>query len=190
LSGSQIKAPGSAGGSLRRPHKPENPFEAQAPQFFSYLSDEKGLRPRTLYQYRFHLHQFAAYLSRIGLKDLARVSPKVLSGFVADYGPRVAWPTLRNACGTLRVFVRYLYREQVLAKDLSRLVEFPQSYRLAGIPRSMGWEQVEQVLCGIDRRSPCGKRDYAMLLLLATYGCAGVKWRRLRSMTSTGAMTG
>ena len=64
------------------------------------------------------MYKFAAYLARIGLKDLACLSAKVLSGFVADYAPRVAWPTLRNACGTLRVFVRYLYREGVLAKDL------------------------------------------------------------------------
>ena len=156
-----------------RPHRPANPFEAQAPGFISHLTEEKGLRPRTLYQYRFHLYQFAAYLTRIGLKDLAYLSPTVLTGFIADYGPRVAWPTLRNACGSLRVFVRYLYRERVLAKDLSSLVEFPQSYRLSGIPRSIGWEQVEQVLSGIDRRSACGKRDYAMLLLLATYGLRG-----------------
>ena len=119
------------------------------------------------------MHQFAAYITRIGLTDLAYLSAKVLSGFVADYGPRVAWPTLRNACGTLRVFLRYLHREGVLAKDLSSLVEFPQSFRLSGIPRSITWEQVEQVLAGIDRRAACGKRDYAMLLLLATYALRG-----------------
>lgn len=164
----RLAIPGYTG--IGRPHRPTNPFETEAPGFISHLTEEKGLRPRTLYQYRFHLHQFAAYLTRIGLKDLAHLSPKVLSGFVADYGPRVAWPTLRNACGTLRVLIRYLHREGVLAKDLSSLVEFPQSYRLSGIPRSIEWEQVEQVLSGIDRRSPCGKRDYAMLLLLATYG--------------------
>ena len=133
----RVAIPGYIG--FVRPHRPANPFEAQAPGFISHLTEEKGLRPRTLYQYRFHLHQFAAYLTRIGLKDLAHLSPKVLSGFVADYGPRVAWPTLRNACGTLRVLVRYLYREGVLAKDLSSLVEFPQSYRLSGIPRSIGY---------------------------------------------------
>jgi len=167
----RLAIPGYSG--LGRSHRPANPFEAQAPGFISHLTDEKGLRPRTLYQYRFHLHQFAAYLTRIGLKDLAHLSPQVLSGFVADYSPRVARRTLRNACGTLRVFIRYLHREGVLAKDLSSLVEFPQSYRLSGIPRSIGWEQVEQVLSGIDRRAPCGKRDYAMLLLLATYGLRG-----------------
>lgn len=98
------------------------------------------------------------------------MSPTLLSGFIAEYGPRVAWTTLRNACGTLRVFLRYLHREGVLARDLSSLVEFPQSYRHAHIPRSIQWEQVEQVLASVDRRSVCGKRDYAMLLLLATYG--------------------
>lgn len=153
-----------------RPHKPDNPFEQHAPRFLSYLTEEKGLRPRSIKQYRFHLHQFAAYLKRIGLDDLTKLSPTVLSGFIAEYGPRVAWSTLRNACGTLRVFLRYVHREGVLAKDFSSFVEFPQSYRYASIPRSISWEQVEQVLASVDRRSVCGKRDYAMLLLLATYG--------------------
>jgi integrase/recombinase XerD len=81
-----------------RPHRPANPFEAQAPRFIAYLTEEKGLRPRTLYQYRFHLHQFAAYLVRIGLKDITHVSPNVLSGFVAEYGPRVAWSTHPPQC--------------------------------------------------------------------------------------------
>ncbi|WP_211704305.1 tyrosine-type recombinase/integrase, partial [Paraburkholderia aspalathi] len=135
----------------------------------TYLVEEKGLRPRTILQYRFHLHQFAAYLERTGI-GLRAVSPTVISGFITEYGPRVAWTTLRNACGTLRVFLRYLYREGVLSRDLSSLVEFPQSYRDAGIPRSINWDQVEKVLASVDRRSPCGKRDYAMLLLLSTYG--------------------
>jgi site-specific recombinase XerD len=165
----RLAIPGYVG--LGRPHKPDNPFEQQAPRFLSYLVEEKGLRPRSIRQYQFHLHQFSAYLQRVGVGDLSRLSPTVLSSFTAEYAPpRVAWTTLRNACGTLRVFLRYLHREGVIAKDLSSLVEFPQSYRHANIPRSISWEQVEQVLACIDRRSVSGKRDYAMLLLLATYG--------------------
>jgi integrase/recombinase XerD len=156
-----------------RPHKPDNPFEKQAPHFFAYLAEEKGLRPRSIHSYQFYLRQFAAYLERIGVSNLSRLSPTVLSGFIAQYGPRVAWTTLRNACGTLRVFLRYIHREKVLAKDLSSLIEFPRSYRLSGVPRSISWEQVEQVLATVDRRSVSGKRDFAMLLLLATYGLRG-----------------
>jgi len=104
------------------------------------------------------------------VRDVARVTPLMLSNFIAQYGPRVAWSTVRNACGTLRVFLRYLHREGVLAKDLSPLVEFPQHFRHSGIPRSISWDQVERVLTGIDRRSSSGKRDFAMLGMLATYG--------------------
>ena len=165
----RLAIPGYIG--LVRPHKPNNPFEQQAPQFLTHLAEEKGLRPRSMLHYRYHLHQFATYLQRIGIDDLATLSPTVLSGFIAEYAPpRVAWTTARNACGTLRVLLRYLHREGVIAKDLSALVEFPRSYRHAGVPRSISWEQVEKVLSSIDRRSASGKRDYAMLLLLATYG--------------------
>ncbi|RWL82407.1 MAG: integrase [Mesorhizobium sp.] len=165
----KLAVPGYFG--LGRLHKPDNPFERQAPGLLKYLAEEKGLRQRSIYQYQFSLRQFATYLERIGVGDLANLSPTVLSGFIAEYAPpRVSWSTVRNACGVLRVFLRYLHREGVLAKDLSSIVEFPQSYRHAGVPRSISWEQVEQVLAGIDRRSTSGKRDYAMMMLLATYG--------------------
>lgn len=153
-----------------RPHRPENPFERPAPRFFHFLREEKGLRPASIRQYQFHLRQFAAHIERIGVRDVARVTPLMLSNFIAQYGPRVAWSTVRNACGTLRVFLRYLHREGVMAKDLSPLVEFPQHFRHSGIPRSISWDQVERVLAGIDRRSSSGKRDFAMLGMLATYG--------------------
>lgn len=153
-----------------RSHRPANAFERQAPRFFEFLQDEKGLRPASIRQYQFHLRQFATHLQQIGVRDVARVTPLILSNFIAQYGPRVAWSTVRNACGTLRVFLRYLHREGLIAKDLSPLVEFPQHFRHSGIPRSISWDQVERVLAGIDRRSHSGKRDFAMLGMLATYG--------------------
>jgi integrase len=70
----------------------------------------------------------------------------------------------------LRVFLRYLHREKVLKKDLSPAIEHPQTYRLSGIPRSISWDDVRRVLEIIDRRTPTGRRDYAILLLLVTYG--------------------
>ena len=69
-------------------------------------------------------------------------------------------------------------------------MECPQFYRLSSIPRSITWEQVGRVLAGVDRRTPCGKRDWAILLLLVTYGLRGrevaaltlddIDWKRER----------
>lgn len=58
-----------------RPHRPDNPFERQAPRFLAYLVEEKGLRQRSIAQYQFHLRQFAAHLERVGISDLAQLSP-------------------------------------------------------------------------------------------------------------------
>jgi len=164
----RLIVPGYVG--LGRSHKPENPFREHAPRFFEYLKEEKGLREASIEHYRHYLRQFASYLQRAKLEDLAHLGPVVLSGFVAEYSQRVGLPGLRNCCGVLRVFLRYLYRERVLAKDLSGVVEYPQFFRLSGIPRSITWDQVRQVLARVDRRTPIGKRDYAILLLLVTYG--------------------
>ncbi len=70
----------------------------------------------------------------------------------------------------LKVFLRYCQREQILTHDLSQAVEMPQAYRLAELPRSISWDDVRRMLAVVDRRTVRGRRDYAILLLLVTYG--------------------
>jgi site-specific recombinase XerD len=164
----RLTVPGYVG-SGRLP-KPPNPFQDRAPRFIEYLREEKGLRDATVSNYQHHLRRFAAYLQHIGLTDIVHLSPPILSGFVAEYSRTIGWSELRNCCGQLRVFLRYLFREGVLPRDLSATVEKPQRFRLAGIPRSISWDDVQRVLTGVDRRSAVGKRDFAILLLLVTYG--------------------
>lgn len=57
-----------------------------------------------------------------------------------------------------------------MANDLGRCVPRGRVYRQASIPRAISWEDVERLLASIDRRSDLGKRDYAILTLLASYG--------------------
>lgn len=141
--------------------------------------------------YRHHLACFEAYLDRIGVTGLAELSPAILSGFVAGRSAAgLARTTVRSGCGVLRVFLRYAHRQGLLAADLSRAVEWPTAYQLAGIPRSISWAEVGLVLGSVDRRTACGKRDYAILLLLVTYGLRArevaaltlddIDWRRDR----------
>jgi site-specific recombinase XerD len=156
-------------GSGRR-HR-DMPFGSSVPGFFEYLSAERGLRPASIRGYRDHLVHFEAYLARIGVRRLREVSPAILGAFIAERSAAgLAKTTVRDTCGALKVFLRYAHRQGHLRSDLSPAVEWPQVYRLSGIPRSISWSQVGQVLDGVDRRTPAGKRDYAMLLLLVTYG--------------------
>ena len=169
----------------------KDPFIEALPGFFEYLVSERGLRPATIRHYRHHLRRFAAYLARIGVSQLGELSPALLSAFVAERAATgLTRTTIRDVCGVLRVFLRYVHREGLLPGDLSRAVEWPQAYRLSTIPRSISWGEVARVLDSVDRRTPIGKRDYAILLLLVTYGLRSreiaalvlddIDWRRER----------
>jgi site-specific recombinase XerD len=145
------------------------PFEVSVPGFFVYLREERGLRPETVHRYRHHLGAFEAYLKRVGNSDWSALTPALLSAFVVESAQlSPAGVTARS--GTLRVFLRYLHRERFIATDLSRAVPRGRTYRQSSIPRSITWDDVQRVLECVDRRDALGKRDYAMMLLLTSYG--------------------
>ncbi len=164
----RLVVPGFVGRGRGR--EPQEPFVGRAGAFFDYLRVERGLRDASILLYRHHLAQFEVYLRTIGMGELQALSPAVLGAFVAQSSRRFGRTSMRSLCGILRVFLRYLCRQQLIGKDLSATVESPRAYRLATIPRSITWDEVRRMLEVVDRRTAAGKRDYAILLLLVTYG--------------------
>jgi integrase/recombinase XerD len=173
-----LVVPGFVGHTRHR--VPREPFAQCVPGFFPYLRGERGLREATVALYGHHLRQLDAYLREIGLEDLRALSPVILSGFLTDRGRDLHRTGVRDRCGVVRVFLRYLHREGLVARDLSGTVEAPPVYRLATIPRSITWDDVRRMLDTVDRRTVVGRRDYAMLLLLVTYG---VRAREVAALT-------
>jgi len=146
------------------------PFAGQTPGFPAYLRDERGLREASIYHYGHHLRRFEAYLDRIGCHDLGTLSTQILSTFVITAAEGMGRSAMIGLCSSVRVFLRYLRLEGVIARDLASSVELPQVYRLADLPRSIDWDDVRRMLDAVDRRAPIGRRDYAILLLLVVYG--------------------
>ena len=138
--------------------------------FCSTSRTSAGCVRRRFIEYVHRLNGFADYLKRLGVKSLTELSPALLASFVVDTAPRLARTGKRDLCGIIRVFLRFCYRQQVIAKDLSGAVEMPQAYRLADVPRSITWDEVRRMLEAVDRRTALGRRNYAILLLLVTYG--------------------
>jgi site-specific recombinase XerD len=150
-------------------HGPD-PFIDSAPSFFSFLRNERGLREATLVQYRHYLRLLEEYLRRLGVDALSDLSPSVISAVITESGKTINKRSVQSLCSILKVFLRYLYHTGVLARDLSEQIESPRHYRLSNLPRSISVEQVRQTLEAVDQRDAVGKRDYAILLLLVTYG--------------------
>ncbi|NSY39778.1 tyrosine-type recombinase/integrase [Leisingera sp. ANG59] len=151
-----------------RPPLPD-PFAVQVPGFFDYLRDERGLRQGSIKHYRHYLRVFERHLGEIGCDPGALTLP-VVTAFITIQAQHFGRTSMISLASNLRVFLRYLHRERILQRDISKLVEIPQNYRLADIPRSISWASVQNMLDQVDRRTVFGRRDYAMLLLMAVYG--------------------
>ena len=156
-------------GYTRPSTKPALPFAVAAPGFFTFLGNERGLRSATVHQYTYTLRPFEAYLARADIA-LAELTPACITDFLNERAKTLHKTGMLNSACTLRVFLRYLHREGFLATDLVRSVPRGRVYRQAAVPRAICWEEVERLLASVDQRSDVGKRDYAILVLLASYG--------------------
>ena len=156
-------------GFARVRHRVARPFTASVPGFFTFLRDEKGLRPGTCDGYAVELRKFEAFLQRsaVGLSEL---SPALLTRYVTERAKALVPTSLHDCTGALRVFLRYLHRQDIIPADISRALPRGRKYKQSSLPRAILWTDVQRVLDGVDRRSNLGKRNYAILMLLASYG--------------------
>ncbi|MDB3935728.1 site-specific integrase [Granulosicoccus sp.] len=158
----------------------ELPFNDTAPGFIDYLNLERGLSKASIVVYTHNIRRFEKYLEKICLSDLQTLTPAVLSAYITDCSQSLGKNAISGACTQLRVFLKFLYREDFQSTDLSSSVDCPRLYRLSSVPRSISWEDVQKLLDSVDQRSAVGKRDYAMLMLLVTYG---LRAREVATMT-------
>jgi integrase/recombinase XerD len=103
-------------------------------------------------------------------RRLSSVTPECIDDFLTSYGKTVRPKTLASMCCGLRAFLRFLHATGRSRLDLARCVQGPWLRSNANPPRALRWDDVRRTLALIDRTTRTGKRDYAMFLLMVTYG--------------------
>jgi site-specific recombinase XerD len=81
-------------------------------------------------------------------------------------------------CGT-RVFLRFLHSENHIAVDWSGALPSMNTRRQTRIPSVWNHDDLQKLLNAIDRGNPSGKRDYAIILLVARLGLRSVDVKQL-----------
>ena len=82
-------------------------------------------------------------------------------------------------CG-IRNLIRFLYNNGVIADDISILIHMPKMSKQAKVPSAWTIEEIKSILAVIDRNSPIGKRDYAMIILATLTGMRISDIRKLK----------
>jgi site-specific recombinase XerD len=93
-----------------------------------------------------------------------------IDGFVLDLTSKCARKTVAGNCSTLRAFLRFLHLTGRVRADLASCVVAPRTRSMDRPPRALPWKDVQRILRAIDVRQPLGRRDFALFLMMATYG--------------------
>lgn len=144
-------------------------FDALLAEYCEFRRRWRSVKRSSLVTETAQIKRFLASLPR-RRRQLSSLTPSCIDEFLSWYGRTVRPRTLAGVCCGLRAFLRFLHATGRTRVDLARCVEGPRLFRYASPPRALRWEDVRRTLARIDRSTLTGKRDYAMFLLMATYG--------------------
>ncbi len=138
--------------------------------FERFLRSERGLSPATSTNYLPVVRRFLIeHFGRRALR-LDELRPVDIHRFVLRHAEKGSRRTAQLMVSALRSFLRFLQQRGVIATDLAGAVPGIACWRLTYLPKALPPEQVERLLARCDRSTPTGRRDYAILLLLARLG--------------------
>jgi len=156
--------------NLPLPETP-SPTSLQLAAYADYLREVRGFASSTVRRHLCTVREFLAYWEfNKASKALATVDASDLDGFVRKASRGVERGTLQNTVAALRGFLRFLVASGKVAPGLENQIDTPRVYRQEQLPRALPWQTVGAFLESIPRTTPMGRRDHAMLFLIATYG--------------------
>jgi site-specific recombinase XerD len=139
-------------------------------RYRGYLTCERGLAPATARGYADFVRPFLAGLEDAGELVLGRLTPAEITAFVLAACPGKPKGSAKLTVTALRSLLGFLHVEGLISEPLAQHVPSVASWRLAGLPRALQPGQVSALLASCDRRTAVGRRDLAMLILLARLG--------------------
>ena len=138
--------------------------------FRCYLRQERALAPATLVSYLGFVGEFLTLRFGAGPVDLASLCAADVTGFVQRRAATLRSRRVQQLTTALRAFLRFARARGMLLTDLAACVPAVANWSLSTVPRALPPGQVEAVLAACNRQSAVGRRDYAILLLLARLG--------------------
>lgn len=146
-------------------------IEVLLADYREYLAVERGLTADTIEGYVLAVRSFLDDRLRDGDElDLAGLSAADVVAFVVARCPAQSRGAAKMTVTALRSLLRFLHLRGLVSGPLAEAVPSTASWRLSGLPRALEPEQLDALLNSCDRASAGGRRDYAVLVMLARLG--------------------
>jgi integrase/recombinase XerD len=138
-------------------------------EYTNHLREVRGFAVSTVSSHRRTAQCFLQHLEKAGTA-VDCIRSRNIESYIAEAGKRLSRGSLQHEIAAVRGFLRFLSMDGRAQAGLDRQIDTPRLYRLEQLPRALPWETIRVLLQSVDTTSPMGLRDYAMFLMIATYG--------------------
>lgn len=143
-------------------------MEEALEDFIIYIASEKGLSKNTIEAYRSDIFAFIVFLKEGGIDLPSKIDSNHIVSFLSKMRlAEYASSSISRNLISIKVFCRFLKREELSTKDAAFYLESPKIWQL--IPEVMSYEEVEMLLKAPNLEDPSGVRDKAILEVI--YAC-------------------
>ena len=165
---------------LRRYYKHKeiltDPHFIQISSRFKQYCADKGYSRVTTDHYVKQSARFMDYLSSQKIADCKEISLKFINAYIKTLAGYTYKTVEQNIC-SIRAFFRFLLETGEIQTDYAAKTPMVQARKQTRIPSVWTADELKQLIAAIDRGSPKGKRDYAIILLACSLGmrCTDIK---------------
>lgn len=153
------------------PQPPETVSSALVKRYADFLRNEKGLAELSLKVYLPVAEDLLHFLEEgHGIRSVRRLNASLLRAFLFKRAQARSSECVRLLATSLRSFLRFLHAKDEIPNDLTAAIPTVRRWTQPDIPKKLTPEEVKRVLEAPDPDTPTGRRDFAILLLLARLG--------------------
>jgi len=156
------------------------PYHDVLERYCHFLVHDRGLANRTVGTYSGFIRDFLAGRGPdVTPAGLSQLKPDDLVAFGRKRGSGLGTSSWNHLVLSLSSFYRWIGLQGHDTRHLIGVLPLRRRYRLADVPCALSWDQVQRLVAAVDRQAADGLRNYAMMLLMATYGLRGCEVRGL-----------
>lgn len=149
-------------------------------EYERFLVGERALSPATAVSWIMFVRRLLSEKFGDRPVELEKLSAGDVIAFVQRHARRHGSSYTRKLVASTRSFLRYLHYKGLHPQDLATAVPKVARWKLSVLPKHLPADQVQRVLKACNRQTALGRRNYAILLLLARLGLRAGEVIRLR----------
>lgn len=152
------------------------PFFVDIRSRFQSSCEKKGYSQITTEHYVKQSSYLMDYLAAQRMDDFTAVTLDTVNAYIRTLAG-FSYKTVEQHICSLRAFFRFLYQEGIMPDDFAAKMPMVKARKQTAIPSVWTHEELKQLVGAIDRGSPKGRRDYAIILIACRLGlrCTDIK---------------